>query len=124
MKKYIVDQFGSLPIGLKVRLTREQAEARLHLLPDDAVKKLAETKAKSVTLVTAQRLSFKRGEEVGIEGDLDRGLEIMFGLEPDRKTTPNGAVSRGDEGGDDPDQTPPQLDPADPETPDDGEGEQ
>jgi len=124
MKKYVVDQFGALPTGIKVRLSREQAEARLHLLPEDVAKKLAETKARAVTFVTSQRLSFKRGEEVGIEGNLDRGLEIMFGIEPDRKTTPTGAVFGEGEGGDDPGQTPPQSDPVDPETPDEGEGEQ
>lgn len=62
MEKVVVDNpFFTVSVGTKVKLTAEQAKARLHNLVESEVKKRA-----SVYEV-AKSIMFKRGEEFGID---------------------------------------------------------
>lgn len=79
MKVTKVALFGHVPAGTLVWLTKEQARDRAHSIsPTDSSKSVKDRK-----LYTANdQLGFKAGEELAIEGDLDRGLEAMFGIQP------------------------------------------
>lgn len=77
MKVTKVAQFGNIPGGTKVWLTEKQAGSRMHLLSEvESSKKVRDRK---LYLANGQ-LGFKAGEELSVEGDLDAGLELMFGL--------------------------------------------
>ncbi|KRA44694.1 hypothetical protein [Devosia sp. Root635] len=79
MKVTKVALFGHVPAGTQVWLTKEQARDRAHSIsPTDSNKSVKDRK-----LFTANdQLGFKGGEELAIESDLDRGLEVMFGIAP------------------------------------------
>ena len=80
MKVTKVALFGNIPAGTLVWLTKKQASSRAHLITE--VK--SDKSVKDRTLYAANgQLGFKEGEELAIEGDLDRGLEAMFGIEPE-----------------------------------------
>lgn len=77
--------FGNVPLGTRVWLTDGQAGARRHLITPVGDKGTRRTsdgaeEVRSLFVANAQ-LGFKAGEEIGVEGDLDRGLELLFGLE-------------------------------------------
>lgn len=78
MKVTKVALFGHVPAGTQVWLTKEQARDRVHAIsPAESSKQVKDRK-----LFTANdQLGFKKGEELAIEGVLDRGLEVMFGIE-------------------------------------------
>lgn len=76
MKTHKVVVFGNVPIGTKLFLTKAQAAARSHAL----TKVKAATEATRGVYVANQQLGFKAGEEIGVDGKLDRGLEQMFGI--------------------------------------------
>ena len=79
MKVTKVVLFGNIPAGSQVWLTDEQARSRAHLLTESK----SDKKVKDRQLYTANaQLGFKAGEELAIEGELDRGLEAMFGIAP------------------------------------------
>lgn len=65
MKQYLVtDTFVNFGIGAILELSEKQYESRKHLL-----KKLSGSKYEAT-----QTVQFKRGEVVGIEGELDKYL--------------------------------------------------
>lgn len=79
MKVTKVALFGNIPAGTQVWLTKKQASSRRHLITEVKTEKTVKDRA----LYAANgQLGFKEGEELAIEGDLDRGLEAMFGIEP------------------------------------------
>lgn len=77
MKVTKVALFGHVPAGTQVWLTKEQARDRVHAIsPAESAKQVKDRK-----LFTANdQLGFKQGEELAIEGELDRGLQLMFGI--------------------------------------------
>ena len=79
MKITKVALFGNIPSGTQVWLTPQQAGSRSHALAEVETDK---TRKDRKLYVTNQQLGFKAGEELAIEGDLDRGLEAMFGIAP------------------------------------------
>lgn len=82
--------------GTTVFLTDEQAHARAHLLADGKEKQLGKGKAARKSFVAKSLLHFKAGEKLAIAGDLDRHLEIAFGIKPDEGISAaeaNGGVS-------------------------------
>jgi hypothetical protein len=76
MKLHKVVAFGNVPTGTKLFLTARQSSDRQHGLT--TLK--AATESDRGVYVATQQLGFKAGEELGLEGDLDRGLQNMFGL--------------------------------------------
>lgn len=89
MKVTKVALFGNIPAGTQVWLTKKQASSRSHLITEVKTDKTV----KDRTLYAANgQLGFKEGEELAIEGDLDRGLEAMFGIKP--ATTGDKAAER------------------------------
>lgn len=91
MKVSKVAVFGHIPAGTQVWLTAAQAASRRHLITEaETGKKLKDRK-----LFTADgQLGFKAGEELAIEGDLDRGLEMMFGIEAETPESDDKSSSR------------------------------
>ena len=79
MKVTKVALFGNIPAGTQVWLTEKQASSRGHLISE--VKTDKSVKDRKLYAANGQ-LGFKAGEELAIEGDLDRGLEAMFGIAP------------------------------------------
>ena len=79
MKVTKVALFGHIPAGTLVWLTAAQAKDRLHAISEVETDK--RMKDRALYAANAQ-LGFKKGEELAIEGELDRGLEAMFGIEP------------------------------------------
>lgn len=79
MKVTKVANFGNIPAGTQVWLTKRQASSRAHLLTE--IKTDKTVKDRNLYAANGQ-LGFKEGEELSIEGDLDRGLEAMFGIKP------------------------------------------
>ncbi|WP_375599367.1 hypothetical protein [Devosia sp. Naph2] len=73
---------GAIPAGHKLQLTSAQADARRHLLVTDAKEKDAFSWKGDGrrAFTTAGPTYFKAGEQLAIDSDLDRGLEIMFGI--------------------------------------------
>lgn len=66
MKQYLItDTFVNFGIGAILELTEKQYESRKHLL-----KKLSSNKYEVL-----QTVQFKRGEVVGLEGELDKYLQ-------------------------------------------------
>jgi hypothetical protein len=94
MKTHTVVVYGQVPAGAKLWLTAEQFHARAHLVSLDEGEK---SKDKRKLCTANAPLGFKAGEKLAIEGDLDRGLEIMFGLEPSPADKPEKAVSKARE---------------------------
>jgi len=81
MKVSKVIRFGNVPMGTQLWLTDAQASARQHAIsPADSDKRGPKDRKR---YTANQQLGFKAGEELAIEGNLDRGLEQMFGIEPD-----------------------------------------
>ncbi|UYN98361.1 MAG: hypothetical protein KIT02_10320 [Devosia sp.] len=73
---------GAIPAGHVLLLTAAQAGARRHLLTSDS-KDSDPWHWKGDgrhAFTTVSPTYFKTGEELGVDGSLDRGLEIMFGL--------------------------------------------
>lgn len=73
---------GAIPAGHKLQLTSAQADARRHLLAtdnkeEDAFSWKGEGRR---AFTTTGPTYFKAGEQLSIDSDLDRGLEIMFGI--------------------------------------------
>ena len=75
-KIHTVALFGNVPAGTKLHLTQQQASARMHAL---SVEKAATASGRGVYIAN-QQLGFKAGEEIGVDGKLDRGLEAMLGI--------------------------------------------
>lgn len=73
-----VAQFGHVPAGTKIWLTRDQAAARLHQI---SPVETSQTMSGRKLYAADGQLGFKAGEEFAIEGDLDRGLEMMLGID-------------------------------------------
>lgn len=73
---------GAIPAGHKLQLTSAQADARRHLLvPDSKEKDAFSWKGEGRrSFTTTGAAFFKAGEQLAIASDLDRGLEIMFGI--------------------------------------------
>jgi hypothetical protein len=73
---------GAIPAGHKLQLTSAQADARRHLLVTDNKEKDAFSwKGEGRrAFTTTGPAYFKAGEQLAIDSDLDRGLEIMFGI--------------------------------------------
>ena len=73
---------GAIPAGHKLQLTSAQADARRHLLVTDNKEKDAfswKGEGRRAFITTGPAF-FKAGEQLAIASDLDRGLEIMFGI--------------------------------------------
>ncbi len=80
MKLLKVALFGNIALGTRLWLTDEQARSRAHVITEIETSK----RVKDRKLYEANdQLGFKAGEELAIDGDLDRGLETMFGIEND-----------------------------------------
>lgn len=81
--------FGNIPLGTKVWLTDAQASARAHLLTPTGEKAVirkvkaadGEIEESRKLYVADAQLGFKAGEELAVEGDVDRGIELLFGIE-------------------------------------------
>lgn len=73
---------GAIPAGHKLQLTSAQADARRHLLVTDSKEKDAFSWKGDGrrAFTTTGPTYFKTGEQLAIDSDLDRGLEIMFGI--------------------------------------------
>ncbi len=90
MKLHTVKTFGNIPPGAQVYLTRQQASARAHLVTQ--VKDFSGKGKDARGLFEAyESLGFKAGEILGVHGSLDRGMELMFGIEPE---APSGAGAK------------------------------
>lgn len=76
---------GAIPAGHVLQLTAAQAGARRHLLTSDSKESDPwHWKGDGRHAFTTNGATyFKTGEELGVAGELDRGLEIMFGLAGD-----------------------------------------
>jgi hypothetical protein len=79
----------SVPAGLKLLLTDEQAAARAHILT--ALD--PESKAKRKPYGVDAPAYFKAGEEIGIEGNVGRELQAALGVPDADKATKKGHVS-------------------------------
>ena len=73
---------GAIPAGHKLQLTSAQADARRHLLATDNKEKdpFSWKGEGRRAFTTTGPTYFKAGEQLAIDSDLDRGLEIMFGI--------------------------------------------
>lgn len=69
--------FGNVALGTKVWLTEEQAGARSHLLVADGDKVVDGRRR----YIVDGQLGFKAGEELAVDGEFDRGVEMLFGIE-------------------------------------------
>lgn len=78
----------NVPAGTVMHLTRQQAEARRHLLTP--VKGWHDPKGKDERLAfsSSQQVFFKAGEELGLEGDLDRSVAVAAGSAETPSPTP------------------------------------
>jgi len=76
----VAKSFGHVPIGTKVYLTREQASARAHQLK--VLKEPGKSEESRGFYLAEAALGFKSGEELAVDGKLDRGLEMLFGIDP------------------------------------------
>ena len=80
MKVTKVALFGHIPAGTMVWLTAAQARDRAHAITEVENSKTVRDRE---LYAADQQLGFKAGEELSIEGELDRGLEAMFGIKPE-----------------------------------------
>lgn len=73
---------GPIPAGHKLQLTSAQADARRHLLtPCSKEKDPFSWKGDGRrAFITTGPTYFKAGEQLALDSELDRGLEIMFGI--------------------------------------------
>lgn len=78
MKVTKVVLFGTIPAGTKLWLTEEQARSRAHAITEVGAEK---PRGKRKLYAANQQLGFKAGEELAVEGNLDRTLQAMFGIE-------------------------------------------
>lgn len=98
-KEHTVATGGTINTGCVLWLTEKQAAGRArHLQLDDDAKERGPKDAKLKRYEVASPVFFKPGEKVHIEGDLDRGLEIMFGAAGGK--TEKAKASQPAEGGD------------------------
>lgn len=80
MKVTKVALFGHIPAGTLVWLTKTQARDRAHAVTEVESSKTVKDRK---LYAAEQLLGFKAGEELSVEGDLDRGMEAMFGIKPE-----------------------------------------
>lgn len=83
--KVIFKQPTTIPVGLRLVLSPEQAAAREHALSASAQKK-----GKSLVYLVEKPVQFKAGETVEIYGDLPKGL---LPIEPEPEAKTNDSVS-------------------------------
>lgn len=71
MKQYVTTATINFPAGTVLKLDEEQARSRAHLL--------TQTDRKGAYLAMDQ-VQFKKGEEIGLDGDLDKRIQEMLVL--------------------------------------------
>lgn len=79
----------NVPSGTVMHLTRQQAEARRHALVP--VKDWHDRNAKPdqrLAFTSSAQVFFKAGEELGLEGELDRGVALAAGVADASAPTP------------------------------------
>lgn len=87
-------QGGNVAPGTVVGLAYEQAEARAHLLAPLKARHDGAKDQRRLPFKAVQALYFKAGEQIGVEGPIDRHLQMALGLS-DEDVVEAGAAKPG-----------------------------